>query len=234
MPPSLNDPAKYFDHTLLRPDAVSADIRTLCEEAVEYGCAAVCVPPSYIAESVGHLYGSGVAVGTVVGFPLGYVSAETKVFETTRAVSLGAKEIDMVIHLGAAREGLYDVVEEEIRKVVESSSKAVVKVILECAYFNDGVKKRLVECAAEGGAHYVKTSTGFSPGGATLEDVRLLAEASRGRMGVKAAGGIRDWEAAKKFIEAGATRIGTSATVSILDAWRSEPCADASHRSDYP
>jgi len=216
----MNDPASYIDHTLLRPDATEEGVAKLCEEAVEYGCAAVCVPPVYVSFAANLLYGSNISVGTVVGFPCGFSLSETKVFEAERAVTQGASEIDMVISLGAARAGLYDVVEKEIRAVTGAVPDAVVKVIIECAYFDETAKKHLVESVVSGGARYVKTSTGFAPSGATLDDVRLLVEASGGRVAVKAAGGIRDLETVRAFLDAGATRIGTSATQLILEEWR--------------
>jgi len=187
---------------------------------VEFGFASVCIPPVFVPLAADLLYGSEVATGTVVGFPLGYVSAATKVAETAEAVSAGADELDMVIHLGAALEGRLDTVEEEIRRVVEAAGAATVKVIIECCYLADPLKEALAGCVVRSGAGYVKTSTGFGPGGATLEDVRLLARAVGGRIGLKAAGGIRDWSACRAMLQAGATRIGTSAGMVILKQWQ--------------
>ncbi len=216
------NPACFIDHTLLKPETTADQIRRLCEEAVEYGFASVCIPSVFVPLAAELLYGSDVRVGTVVGFPLGYVPTAVKVFETAEAVARGASEIDMVIHLGAALAGCNSEVEEEIRQVVMAAGQAKVKVILECCYLNDFSKQALASSVLNAGAAYVKTSTGFGPGGATLGDVELLAQSVAGRIGVKAAGGIRDWEACRKFLAAGATRIGTSAGITIVDQWLRE------------
>lgn len=216
----MTSPATFIDHTLLKPDASSDQIRRLCEEAVECGFASVCIPPVFVPLAADLLYGSGVATGTVIGFPLGYVPAAVKAFEASAAATAGADEIDMVIHIGAALERRLDAVEGEIRQVVEAARQATVKVIIECCYLEDPVKEALVGCVVRGGADYVKTSTGFGAGGATVADVRLLAGAAAGRVKVKAAGGIRDWNTCRAMLEAGADRIGTSAGVAILEQWR--------------
>jgi deoxyribose-phosphate aldolase len=218
----LSSPAPYIDHTLLKPDATAGQIRRLCEEAVEYGFASVCIPPVYVPLAASRLYGSEVAVGTVVGFPLGYSTTAVKTSETREAVAAGAGEIDMVIHLGTALAGGLEVVEAEIREVVAAARGAKVKVILECCYLDEPLKKALVEGVVAGGAAYVKTSTGFGSGGACVADVRLLTMAARGRIGVKAAAGIRDWAGCRAMLEAGATRIGTSSGIAILGQWRLE------------
>jgi deoxyribose-phosphate aldolase len=214
-----SSPAPFIDHTLLKPDATTDEICRLCEEAVEFGFASVCIPPVFVALAAELLYGSEVAVGTVVGFPLGYSAGTVKVFETRQVLSAGAGEIDMVINIGAALEGRLDVVEEEIRQVVEAADAAPVKVIIECCYLDADLKRALTECAVKAGGAFVKTSTGFGPAGATLEDVRLLVEAAAGRVGVKAAGGIRDWNACREMLAAGATRVGTSAGAAIMTQW---------------
>lgn len=216
----IESPAKCIDHTLLRADATETDIDTLCEEAVEAGFASVCVPPCHVARAASLLYGSEVAVGTVVGFPLGYQTTETKVFETHHAVGLGATEIDMVIRLDAARAADFVIVRDDIRQVVVAAENAMVKVIIECCLFDQGVKRRLAEIVAASGAEFVKTSTGFANSGATIADVRLLTEAVAGRIKVKAAGGIRDWSTCRAMLTAGAARIGTSAGSTILRQWR--------------
>ncbi|WP_432823455.1 deoxyribose-phosphate aldolase [Trichloromonas sp.] len=218
----LPSPASVIDHTLLKPDATADQVRSLCEEAVEYGFASVCIPPVFVPQAADLLYGSEVAVGTVVGFPLGYLPTSVKIFETAEAVARGAAEIDMVIHLGAALAARHAEIEEDIRQVVRAAGAARVKVILECCYLDDVCKRVLTDCVAKAGAAYVKTSTGFGPGGATLADVALLAQVSAGRVGVKAAGGIRDWQGCREFLAAGATRIGTSAGMTIVDQWRRE------------
>jgi deoxyribose-phosphate aldolase len=213
-------PAKLIDHTLLKAGVTRAEINQLCEEAVENGFASVCIPPVYVSEANQLLYGSEVSVCTVVGFPFGYQSPAAKVFETQQAIAEGADEIDMVIQLGAAQTGDYRTVLAEIIQIVAASGTGVVKVILECCLFDDGQKRSLVEAVLKSGADYVKTSTGFSTGGATLEDVRLLSALARKQLGVKASGGIRDWPTCQAMIQAGATRIGTSAGIQIMQQWR--------------
>jgi len=213
-------PACYIDHTLLRAEATAEQILRLCEEAVECGFASVCIPPLHVPLAADRLYGSDVAVGTVVGFPLGYSTTACKCFETREAVAAGASEVDMVIPLGAALAGDLQRVEEDIRGVTEAAGAARVKVIIECCCLDDGLKRALVERVVAAGAAYVKTSTGFAAGGATEADVRLLAAAAAGRIGVKAAGGIRDWVSCRTMLAAGATRIGTSSGIAILDQWR--------------
>lgn len=216
----MNSPAKYIDHTLLRADATAVDIARLCEEAVESGFASVCIPPCHVAQASKLLYGSEVAVGTVIGFPLGNQTTETKVFETRQAIDLGADEVDMVVRLGAATLADFDIVSEDIRRVVAVAEGHVVKVIIECCLFDAGVKRILTEIVAVSGADYVKTSTGFAASGATVEDVSLLAQVASARIKVKAAGGIRDWPTCQAMLAAGASRIGTSAGVAILQQWQ--------------
>ncbi len=215
-------PAPYIDHTLLRADTTADQVRVLCEEAVEYGFAAVCIPPIYVSLAHECLYGSGTAVGTVVGFPLGYVPTSVKVAETRAAVAAGAAEIDMVIHLGAALDRRFAAIESEIAQIAGAAQGAMVKVILECCYLPGALKRELVEAAIAGGAGFVKTSTGFGSGGATEEDVRLLAAAAAGRIQVKAAGGVRDGTSFRRLLAAGASRIGTSAGVAIVRNWPEE------------
>lgn len=215
----MESPVSYIDHTLLKSTATPDDIAVLCEEAVEYGFAAVCIAPAYVRQASKALYGSGVAVATVVGFPLGFETSAVKVFQSQLAVTAGAVEIDMVINLGAAEAGDLALVESDIVAVVAASEDAQVKVIIECCLFNDQMKARLAETVVRAGAQYVKTSTGLAEGGATLEDVRLLAKMVGAKAGVKAAGGIRDWATCRQMIEAGATRIGTSSGVQIAREW---------------
>ena len=216
----MDSPAQFIDHTLLKPDASKAEIAELCEEAVEYGFASVCVPPVFVSQASQLLYGSEVAVCTVIGFPLGYQTTEAKVLEAHQATSSGAGEIDMVIQLGAARMADFAAVRDEIRKIVAAADNRLVKVIIECCLFDAFVKRKLAEIVVESGADYVKTSTGFAAAGATLEDVRLLDQVIAGRIGIKAAGGIRDWSACELMLAAGANRIGTSAGVKIVQQWR--------------
>lgn len=223
----MTNPAPFIDHTLLKPDATEAMFDSLCEEAVENGFASVCLPPSYVPFAAERLYGSDVKVCTVVGFPCGYNSLRQKVSETSELVALGAEEIDMVIPVGRLIDGNLNLVEEEIAQVVLAAKQVPVKVIIECCYLDDELKCNATELVVKAGAAYVKTSTGFGPSGATVADVRLLSQAAAGRVGVKAAGGIRDLVGCQEMIAAGATRIGTSSGVNILAEWRQlQNCAD--------
>lgn len=208
--------ARYLDHTLLKANTSAGQIRTLCDEARHWGFASVCVPPRFVLQAAEQLSGSSVAVCTVIGFPLGYQTTACKVFEARQAVADGASELDMVISLGPALEGKIEQVEEEMVAIVTAAGSALVKVILECCYLSDDLKGTLAESVVRAGANYVKTSTGFGSGGATLGDVRLLADRVRGKSGIKAAGGIRDLAACREFLAAGATRIGTSNAVAIM------------------
>lgn len=216
----MDSPAPYIDHTLLKPDATAADIARLCEEAVEYGFAAVCVPPCFAADAAARLYGSPTLVATVIGFPLGYETTAIKVCQARAAIRAGARELDMVIQLGAARAGDYAAVAADVHGVVEAAAGLPVKVILETCLFDAAAQAELVEAAIAGGAAFVKTSTGFAAGGATLADVRHLVAVAVGRARVKAAGGVRDWPFCAQLLSAGALRIGTSAGVTIMRQWR--------------
>ena len=209
--------APMIDHTILRPDATRADLEKLCAEARENGFATVCVQPWWVPICVELLEGSLVRVCTVIGFPHGMNKPETKCFEARRAVLDGATELDMVINVGALKSKDYAAVERDIRAVVECARpRATVKVILENAYLTDEEKAEGCALAKAAGADYVKTSTGFGPGGATVEDVALMRRVVGPDMGVKAAGGIRDATIARRMIEAGATRLGASASVQIV------------------
>ena len=212
-------PARLIDHTLLRPQTNLAQIEQLCEEAVEWNFAAVCIPPAFVPRAVASLYGSETAVASVVGFPCGYESTLSKVQQASELVGLGCTEIDMVIQIGQAIAGELSLVEEEIAQVVLASPAAKVKVIIECCYLDDAQKIALTRAVVRAGAAYVKTSTGFGPSGANSADVRLLAQAGEGKIGVKAAGGIRSLEALRQMQEAGASRIGTSSGVEIMQQW---------------
>jgi len=209
--------APMIDHTLLKPTATREEITTLCGEAKRYGFASVCVQPCYVPLSAELLRLSNVKVCTVAGFPLGANRSETKAFETERAVTDGAQEVDMVANVGALKSRDYDLVENDIRAVVAACRGIVVsKVIIEAALLTDEEKVRICGIAKAAGADFVKTSTGFGPGGATAHDVRLMRAAVGEQMGVKAAGGIRDAETAREMVEAGASRIGASASVKIV------------------
>lgn len=216
--------AKYIDHTLLRADATEAEVVALAEEAVRWGFAAVCVNPARVEAAVSAVRGTDVGVCSVVGFPLGAATGDAKAFETEDALRRGATEIDMVIGIGAAREGRWGVVTDEIRRIKALAGERIVKVIVEAAFFDEAAKVRLCRCVEEGGADYIKTSTGFGPGGATLEDVRLFAANLACGTRIKAAGGIRTAEQARAFVDAGCARIGTSAGVRIAEA---QVCGDA-------
>jgi deoxyribose-phosphate aldolase len=212
--------ARLIDHTLLRPDATANDIRQVCAEAREYGFASVCVNPYWAPLVAVELAGSEVKVCTVVGFPLGASTTRIKVAETEEAVGAGAQEIDMVLNIGELRSGNHDAVREDIRAVVAAAHQggAIVKVILETALLNDEQKAAACTLAKLAGAEFVKTSTGFSPHGATVHDVALMRNAAGPEMGVKASGGIRTLEDLEKMVAAGATRIGASASVKIVEA----------------
>lgn len=216
------DIARLIDHTLLKPEASRDDIRKLCSEALKYGFASVCVNPSYVSLAAEMLRGSEVRVCTVAGFPLGATLPQVKVYETEQVIKLGAQEVDMVINVGALKSGQDDAVEADIRGVVEASHRggAICKVILETALLTTDEKVRGSLAAKNAGADFVKTSTGFGPGGATVEDVRLMRGVVGGEIGVKAAGGVRSYEDFQKMVEAGATRIGASASVKILEQAR--------------
>ncbi|MCA9960057.1 MAG: deoxyribose-phosphate aldolase [Chloroflexota bacterium] len=210
--------ARMIDHTLLKPDATEKQIEQLCAEAREHHFATVCVNPTYVKLSAQMLAGTDVAVCTVVGFPLGATMPEVKAFETTQAIADGATEIDMVINIGALKSGKQDEVLADIQAVVHAAhaQQALVKVIIEAALLDDAEKRVACLLAKEAGADYVKTSTGFGPGGATAADVRLMREVVGPDLGVKAAGGIRSYADAQMMIAAGANRIGASAGVQIL------------------
>ncbi|MBD3873557.1 MAG: deoxyribose-phosphate aldolase [Acidobacteria bacterium] len=210
--------ASYIDHTLLRPDASPADIDDLCDEAAEYGFAAVCINPAWVARAKRRLRGADVTVASVVGFPLGANTPEIKAMEARRALRDGAREIDMVINIGALKGGEHDLVRRDIAGVSDACREvgALNKVIIEAAYLSDEEKVIACRLAVAGRAHYVKTSTGFGPGGATVFDVALMREVVGEKVGVKAAGGIHTADEVREMITAGATRIGASAGVRIV------------------
>lgn len=215
--------AKMFDHTLLKADATKAQIDKICEEAVQYGFASVCVNGYYTAYAAKKLKGTGVKTCTVIGFPLGQMSAKSKCAETANAVSDGAEEIDMVINVGALKDGDDEAVLQEIGQVRRACGDGVVlKVIIETCLLTDREKETACMLAKEAGADFVKTSTGFSTGGATAYDVALMRKTVGAGMGVKASGGIRDTETAEKVAAAGADRLGTSATIAIMEGAKEE------------
>ena len=216
--------AKMIDHTILKADATQSDIEKLCEEAKKYNFASVCVNPYWVPLASDLLKNSTVKVCTVIGFPLGATSSESKAYETEIAILQGADEVDMVINVGAMKNNKTDIVEKDILSVVNSARKTgksqnkniIVKVILETCYLTKDEIKNACICAKNAGADFVKTSTGFGTGGATVEDVSLMKETVGETMQVQASGGIRDYETAIKMIEAGATRLGTSSGISIV------------------
>lgn len=216
----LKELARYIDHTLLRPEAREEDIRRLCAEALHYGFFAVCVNPAYVPLAVETLKGSSVKVCTVVGFPLGANSTVTKVIEARQAAREGAEEFDLVLNLGALKDRRLSYLREELRAVREAVKEicpqGVLKIILETSLLTREEKLIGCELALEVGAEFVKTSTGFGPGGATVEDVKLLRQVVGDRAGVKAAGGIRALKDLISMLEAGADRIGTSSAVKIV------------------
>lgn len=207
-----------IDHTILKADAKEEDVLRIIEEAKKYEFFSVCINPCWVALAKEHLAGSSVAVCTVIGFPLGANTSEVKAYEATDAINNGATEVDMVINIGALKSKQYKKVLKDIQAVVEAAKgKALVKVIIETALLTDEEKIKVCELAKEAGADFVKTSTGFSTGGATVADIKLMRETVGPDMGVKASGGIHNEEEAKAMIDAGATRIGTSAGVAIME-----------------
>ena len=208
--------SKYIDHTQLKPDATKDKILTLCKEAAEYDFTSVCVNPCWIGVCRQALKGTDVKVCTVIGFPLGAMSKNAKVFETKDAVEAGADEIDMVINVGMLKDKQDDYIIDEIRAVKEACGSRILKVIIEACLLTDEEKVRACVDAEKAGADFVKTSTGFSTGGATFEDVRLMRSSVGPDVKVKAAGGIRDKETFEKMIELGAERIGTSSGAKLI------------------
>jgi deoxyribose-phosphate aldolase len=209
--------ASMIDHTLLKADTTKTQVEIVCQEAMEYGFYSVCVNPTWIETAVELLKDSDVKVCTVIGFPLGATTSETKSFETKDAIQKGALEIDMVINIGKLKDGDDDAVEQDIRSVVEATEeKALVKVIIETSLLTEEEKVRACKLAVKAGADYVKTSTGFSTGGATIEDIKLMRETVGADLGVKASGGVRNREIVEAMIKAGATRIGASSSVAIV------------------
>lgn len=209
-----------LDHTVLRPDATKADVLRLCRDARDGGFIVIFVPPCYIDEAVAAVAGTNIRVGIPVGFPLGGHTTATKVAEAIEGVARGATILDMVINVSRLKSGDYDLVRADMAEVVQATPGAEHKVILETCCLTREEKITACRLAVEAGMDYVKTSTGFAAAGATVEDVRLMKEAVAGRAKVKASGGIRDWKTAQAMLEAGADRIGTSASLAIMAEWR--------------
>ncbi len=206
----------YIDHTLLKPEATRRDVIRLCREAVENNFYSVCINPSYVKTAANELQGTGVKVCAVIGFPLGTTTSAVKAFETAEAVDNGAEEIDMVIHCGALKNKEKQYILDDISAVVRSAKGRAVKVIIETGLLSDQEKVLACQLAKEAGANFVKTATGYGPGGATVADLQLMRETVGSSLGIKASGGVRTAEDAKKMIAAGATRIGTSAGLTIV------------------
>lgn len=210
----LSDILAVCDHTLLRVDCTAEEIRNLCDQAIKYNCASVCIPPCHVAGAKRYV-GSRLKICTVIGFPNGYVTTAAKAFETKDAIKNGADEVDMVINLSMVKDGCWDDVEKDIKAVREASAGKILKVIIECCLLTDDEKIRLCKIVSDCGADFIKTSTGFSKGGATFEDVKLMRENSPANLKVKAAGGISSLEDAAEFMCLGAERLGTSRVVKI-------------------
>lgn len=213
--------AGMMDHTLLKAFATTSDIERVAKEAIEIGAASVCVNPIHVKQVADILKGSGVKTCTVIGFPLGANTSEVKAFETKDAIANGAEEVDMVINVGALKEGNAEAVYRDIQAVVDAADGTLVKVIIETCYLTDAEKEAACLAAAKAGADFVKTSTGFGTGGATAHDVELMKKTVPASMKVKASGGMRTWEDVKPVLAAGADRLGVSASLEILKGYES-------------
>ncbi|MGE0631213.1 MAG: deoxyribose-phosphate aldolase [Pseudobdellovibrionaceae bacterium] len=213
---SPSDLAPYIDHTFLKPDATTTQIRTVCDEARQYGFFGVCISPRFVELAAACLSGSRVFPVTVVGFPSGASTTEAKVYEALNAIRAGAREIDMVLAIGALKEKAFDYLKRDIREVTKACGMTSVKVIIETALLTDEEKKWACELSFESGARFIKTCTGFNGGGATVEDIKLMRGVVGKKIGVKASGGIKTYEQAKALVEAGANRLGMSASVAIV------------------
>lgn len=212
---NVSEIMKLVDHTLLTQTATWEEIRIVCDDALTYGTASVCIPPAYVKQAAEYLAGR-MPVCTVIGFPNGYMTTETKCFECANAIANGADEIDMVIHVGMVKEGRYDAVLDEIRAIKKVCGEHILKVIVETCLLTEAEKIEMCRVVAESGADFIKTSTGFAGGGATFEDVALFAHHTNGKIGIKAAGGIKSFADAEQFLSLGATRLGTSRLVALM------------------
>ena len=212
---NMSEILQHVDHTLLQQTATWEDIRKLCDDAIKYQTASVCIPPSYVKQASEYVQGK-VAVCTVIGFPNGYMTTKTKEFETRDAIENGAGEIDMVINIGWLKDKKYELLEEEIRTLKAVCGDRILKVIIETCLLTEEEKRKMCEIVTKAGADYIKTSTGFSSGGATFEDVALFAENVGSQVKIKAAGGISSMDDAEKFLSLGAERLGTSRIVKLV------------------
>lgn len=206
---------KTVDHTLLKATATWEDIKKICDEAKEMQVASVCIPPSYVKQAATYLQGE-IAVCTVIGFPLGYQTTPVKVFEAKDAIQNGAAEVDMVINIAHAKDGLFDQIEEEIKQIKAAVGDKILKVIIETCYLTEEEKIKMCEVVTKAGADFIKTSTGFGTAGATLEDIKLMRKHVGAEVEVKAAGGVKTIQDANDFIDAGASRLGTSSICNII------------------
>ena len=210
---------KYIDHTILKPEATAPAVKKICKEAIKYGFASVCVNPYYTALVSKELKGTDIKTCVVIGFPLGANTKEVKAFETNQAIELGAEEVDMVINVGALKDKDYEIVREDIEAVVKAAAKrAIVKVILETCLLTDEEKIKACKISKTAGVDFVKTSTGFSTSGANSHDVTLMRKIVGSEIGVKASGGIRDYDKAVEMVKAGANRLGVSASIAIVNS----------------
>lgn len=207
---------KTVDHTLLKQTSTWEDIKTICDDAMKYEVASVCIPPSFVKKAKEYV-GDKMQVCTVIGFPNGYNTTDVKVYETKDAISKGADEIDMVINLGMVKENRFDEIEEEIKAIKEACGEKILKVIIETCLLTEEEKVAMCKCVTNVKADYIKTSTGFSSGGATAQDLKLFADNVGKDVLIKAAGGISDLETASQFIEIGATRLGTSRIIKLIN-----------------
>lgn len=212
---NANEILKRVDHTLLTQTASWEEIRQICDDAVKYQIASVCIPPSYVKQASEYMQGK-MAVCTVIGFPNGYMTTKTKEFETKDAIANGASEIDMVINIGWLKDGKYELIEEEIRILKKACGDHILKVIIETCLLTEEEKIKMCEIVTKAGADYIKTSTGFSSAGATFDDIRLFAEHVGPNVKIKAAGGIASMDDAEKFLDLGADRLGTSRIVKLV------------------
>jgi deoxyribose-phosphate aldolase len=212
----MHNISRFIDHTLLRPDATEDNILSLCNEAREHGFFAVCVYPYHVAAAAKALFHTHVKVASVIGFPHGMTCPEVKIYEAIQAVLKGADELDIVMNIGLAKSGNWDAVKQEISNIIAATPEALHKIIIETSYLEEEEKKAASLAVMDAGAEFVKTSTGYGPSGAELDDIKIITSVTKGKVGIKAAGGIKTLTDARAFIEAGAARLGTSSGIAIM------------------